>query len=89
MRCYKPEDRNARKPTWSPRSPFGRWRSFNYEELNSRDKCNLDLFWLDENEDDVSFDTTSPNELAAEIMEDLQAALYQLSEITADLGDFE
>lgn len=84
--CYKAEDRNKRKATWSNKNPNGRWRAFSYDELNSRDKSNLDLFWLDdESQQDLS--TDNPNEIAAEIMEDLQAAILQLSEITTDLSE--
>ena len=86
VECYKAEDRKTRKATWSNKNPNGRWRAFSYDELNLRDKSNLDLFWLDdENQQDLS--TDNPNEIAAEIMEDLQAAILQLSEITTDLSE--
>ena len=86
VECYKAEDRKTRKATWSNKNPNGRWRAFSYDELNLRDKSNLDLFWLDdENQQDLS--TDNPNEIAAEIMEDLQAAIHQLSEITTDLSE--
>ena len=52
----------------------------------ARDKVNLDIFWLrDESLEDTA-DLPDPDILAAEIVEDLQAALEQFREITEDLG---
>ena len=46
----------------------------------------LDIFWLrDESLEDTA-DLPAPDVLAAEIMEDLQAALAQFAEIAEDLG---
>lgn len=87
VECYKAEDRNKRKATWSNKNPNSRWRAFTYDELNSRDKSNLDLFWLDDENQDNLNSADNPNEIAAEIMEDLQAAILQLSEITTDLSE--
>ena len=44
--CFKPENRQQRRATWSEESPAGRWRDFDYQDLVARDKCSLDLFWL-------------------------------------------
>jgi type I restriction enzyme M protein len=50
-----------------------------------RDKTNLDISWLrDESLGDTD-DLTDPAVLAAEIVEDLQAALDQFAQIAADL----
>jgi type I restriction enzyme M protein len=83
--CYHPTNRHERRATWSPDNPSGRWRRHTYDELLARDKVNLDIFWL---RDDSLADTTNlpdPDILAAEIVEDLQAALEQLSQILEDL----
>ena len=87
IKCYCVENRNKRKATWSDKTPDGRWRSYDYEELNSRDKSNLDLLWLDDVNQESFNSMDNPNDIAAEIMEDLQAAILQLSEITTDLTD--
>lgn len=87
IECYKAEDRSKRKATWSSKTPDGRWRAYSYEELNSRDKSSLDIFWLDDENHENLNSTDNPNEIAAEIMEDLEAAIRQLSEITTDLND--
>ncbi len=62
-----------------------RFRRFNYEELLQRDKLNLDIFWLRDESMEDSANLPEPDELANEIIEDLQAALEQLEEIAADL----
>jgi type I restriction enzyme M protein len=83
--CFNPENRHQRTPTWSEDEPDGRWRAFNYEELVARDKVNLDIFWLrDESLEDTA-NLPDPDVLALEIVEDLQAALEQFSEIAGDL----
>ena len=46
VECYHPGDRHNRTPTWSEETPEGRWRPYTYEEIISRDKVSLDLFWL-------------------------------------------
>jgi type I restriction enzyme M protein len=54
--------------------------------LVKRDKANLDIFWLrDDSLGDFS-DLPDPAILAAEIVEDLQAALDQFAQIAADLA---
>jgi type I restriction enzyme M protein len=98
--CYVPEARHLRAPTWhgedSPHpSPLpegegtvyeGRWRAYDYEELVSRDKASLDIFWLKDESLEESENLPEPGVLAAEIVEDLQAALEQFREIAEDLG---
>jgi type I restriction enzyme M protein len=83
---YNPENREDRAPTWSEDNPDGRWRAYDYEELVARDKANLDIFWLrDESlDDDASLE--DPDVIAAEIIEDLQTALDEMSLIYADLA---
>jgi len=83
--CYHAQNRHERTATWSEAEPAGRWRPFSYEELLARDKVNLDIFWLrDESLADTA-DLPEPDVLAAEIVEDLQAALEQFREIAEDL----
>ena len=76
--CYNPTDRTKRVET-------ERFRRFSYEEIVARDKANLDIIWLrDETLDDGS-DLPSPAVLAAEIVDDLEAALAQFAELAATL----
>ena len=85
--CYKPENRYKRKATWSDANPIERWRAYSYDELIARDKVNLDIFWLrDESLEDTA-NLPNPDILAIEIIEDLQAALEQFSEIAEDVEE--
>jgi type I restriction enzyme M protein len=79
VRCYNPENCHQRSET-------ERFRSFSYEDLIKRDKANLDIFWLRDDSLGDSSDLPDPAVLAAEIVEDLQAALDQFAQIAADLG---
>jgi type I restriction enzyme M protein len=87
VECFKPDNRHKRNPTWSVENPQGRWRVYTYDELMARDKVNLDIFWLrDESLEDTA-NLPDPDVLAAEIVEDLQAALVQFGEIAEDLEE--
>jgi len=87
VKCYNPENRHNRKPTWSEKNPQGRWRAFDYEELINRDKASLDIFWLRDESLEDSDNLPDPDILAREIVEDLQAALVQFQAIAEDLGE--
>ena len=55
------------------------------DELLARDKASLDIFWLKDESLSDSDNLPAPDVIAAEIIEDLQAALDQLKELEADL----
>ncbi len=83
--------RNSPSPQSSPArgeegKNEGRWRSYNYDELVSRDKASLDIFWLKDESLEASDNLPDPYVIAQEIVEDLEAALEQFREITTDLG---
>jgi type I restriction enzyme M protein len=78
-------NRHERKATWSEKTPDGRWRSFSYEELLKRDKVNLDIFWLKDEALEESANLPSPEIIAQEISDDLEAALEQFATIADDL----
>jgi len=78
VECYRAGDRATRVET-------ERFRHFSYDELIARDKANLDIIWLrDESLDDASA-LPAPGVLAAEIVEELEAALAQFAELAASL----
>ena len=62
-----------------------RFKCFAYDDLIKRDKVNLDIFWLKDESLEDSANLPAPDIIAAEIMEDLEAALEQFSEIALDL----
>ncbi|CAN5817550.1 class I SAM-dependent DNA methyltransferase [soil metagenome] len=67
------------------RTETERFRAFDYDELVSRDKANLDIFWLRDESLEGSEDLQPPDVIAAEIAENLEAALEQFAEIHEDL----
>src|SRR5437867_965546 len=69
--CYNPKNRHERKES-------ERFKSFTYEELSKRDKLNLDIFWLKDESLEDSANLPDPDIIAAEIVEDLEAALSQI-----------
>ncbi|CDW93342.1 MULTISPECIES: hypothetical protein [unclassified Thiomonas] len=84
MQCYHPANRHDRNATWSADNPECRWRAYDYEERINRDKASPDIFWL---KDDSLSDTDNlpaPEVRAAEIVDDLEAALEQFRLIAAE-----
>lgn len=87
IECYRPENRHERKPTWdTEKNPEGRWRSYSYEELVARDKASLDVFWLKDKSLTDLENLPEPDELAEEIIENLEAGLNSFREVLAGLG---
>src|SRR5439155_23621900 len=76
--CYNPNNRHERKES-------ERFKSFTYEELTKRDKLNLDILWLKDESLEDSANLHDPDTIAAEIVEDLEAALQQFAAIAQDL----
>lgn len=78
LACYNAEDRSTREET-------ERFKAYDYDDLVSRDKANLDIFWLrDESLEDTA-NLPDPGVLASEIVENLGAALEQFSSIQEEL----
>ena len=86
IECYNPTNRHERKATWdASANPEGRWRSYPYEELIARDKTSLDILWLrDKSLTDLD-SLPEPDELAEQIIENLEAGLNSFREVLAGL----
>ena len=87
VQCYRPDDRYNRTTTWSEDNSEGRWRAYSYEEIASRDKASLDIFWLRDESLEDSANLPEPHVLAEEIADDLRAALEQIEDVLADLQE--
>ena len=74
------------KATWDEQdAPEDRWRSYSYEELTARDKTSLDVFWL-KDKSLVDLDNLpEPDELAEQIIENLEAGLDSCREVLTTL----
>ena len=83
--CYRPENRLSRTETWSPDNPDGRWRKFSVQEILERDKTSLDIFWIKDNALADLDNLPAPDELAADIIDNLQSALESFQELMAQL----
>jgi type I restriction enzyme M protein len=80
--AYNPDHRHARVESV-------RFHRFTYDDLMARDKASLDIFWLrDESLEDTA-NLPPPAVIAAEIAEDLEAALAEFAEIAASLSEQE
>ena len=77
--CYHAENRFDRQET-------ERFKSFTYDELMQRDKASLDIFWLKDESLEDSENLPDPDVLAAEIAENLEAALEQFRGIAESLA---
>ena len=90
INAYHPANRHDRTETWSAetadgKSPEGRWRKYSYEELTKRDKTSLDIFWL-KDKSLVDLDNLpDPEDLAADIIENMEAGLDSFRTIAAAL----
>jgi type I restriction enzyme M protein len=76
--CYHAENRHKRKET-------ERFHAFAYDDLIKRDKASLDIFWLKDDSLEDAANLPAPDVIAAEIVEDLQAALDEFALIAEDL----
>ena len=84
--CYSPENRHDREETWdAEKNPECRWRRYTYEELVARDKTSLDVFWLKDKSLTDLDNLPEPDELAEEIIENLEAGLNSFREVLAGL----
>ncbi len=66
-----------------PRGPLA---IVEYDELLKRDKVSLDVFWLKDEAQEDSASLPERDVIAAEIAEDLRAAVEQFEAIAADLA---
>jgi len=85
IELYNPENRHNRKETWSEDNPDGRWRKYSYEEITSRDKTSMDIFWLKDDSLTDLDNLPNPDILANEIVENIEAGLESFREIVTTL----
>lgn len=87
VQCYNPKNRHQRTATWDAgKNPEGRWRKFSYEELIARDKASLDVFWLKDKSLTDLDNLPEPDQLAEEIIENLEAGLNSFREVLAGVS---
>lgn len=85
IKCYNPENRYERSETWSEDNPEGRFRKFSIDEILHRDKLSLDIFWI-KDKSLADLDNLPPaDELADDIIENLQSVLDSFRELKSKL----
>ena len=84
--CYNPQNRHVRNELWDEQTnPEGRWRKFSYEQITARDKTSLDIFWLKDKSLADLDNLPEPDELALDIIENLEAGLASFREVAGSL----
>lgn len=76
--------------SYNPKNRFKRienerFKKFTYDEIISRDKTNLDIFWLKDESLGDTDNLPDPDILAAEIVENIEASLDSFKEIVEKL----
>ena len=86
VELYRTGELHSRQETWHPDSnPEGRWRRFSVDDLLSRDKASLDVFWIKDKSLTDLDNLPEPEELAEEIIEDIEAGLSSFKDVLAAL----
>jgi type I restriction enzyme M protein len=86
IKCYCSQNRNERVENWhEENAPDGRWRKFKYEEIITRDKTSLDIFWLKDNSLNDLDNLPEPDILAEEIIENIEAGLNNFKAVVEEL----
>lgn len=87
IECNNPTNRHKRKETFNEESkPDGPWRMFTYDEIINRDKTSLDISWIKDSSLIDLDNLPDPDDLADEIVENLEAGLENFRTIQATLG---
>jgi type I restriction enzyme M protein len=85
--CYNTENRHLRAENWHDQdNPEGRWRKFSYEQIFARDKTSLDIFWLKDKSLADLDNFPEPDDIAAEIIDNVEAGLACFREIAGTLS---
>ena len=85
--CYNPANRHKRKEIFNAETnPEGRWRKFTYEEIIARDKTSLDITWLKDKSLADLDNLPDPEDIAADIIENLESGLESFREIMVKLN---
>lgn len=87
IECYNPTNRYKREETFNTETnPDGQWRKFTYDEIINRDKTSLDITWIKDKSLADLDNLPNPDELAEEIVENLEAGLGNFKAIIGRLS---
>jgi type I restriction enzyme M protein len=80
--CYNADDRLKRTPT-------EQFKPFTYDELVAREKVSLDIIWLQDESLEDSENLPAPGVIAAEVVDELEAALTEFRAVAEMFGNGE
>ena len=87
IECYNTHNRHDRKETWNAdTNPEGRWRQYKNKDIEARDKTSLAIFWLKDKSLADLDNLPDPEDLAEEIIENIEAGLNSFREIASTLS---
>lgn len=78
IKCYHKEDLTKRKATWSVENPNGRWRQYDFSEIEARENMSLDISWMEE-------ERTTPDYSIAEMLQIMQEKSETITNTVAEL----
>lgn len=85
--CYNPLNRHQRREIWNEQSnPEGRWRQYSFDQIMAREKISLDIFWLKDKSLSDLDNLPEPDELALEIIDNLEVGLNSFRDVAAALS---
>ncbi len=76
------KNRHKRKESWSAANLNGRWCKFSYDEIITRDKTNLDIFWVKDKSLADLDNLPDLNILPLEIIDNLKSGLNSFRKIS-------
>lgn len=85
IKCYNPQNRHERTETYSESNPEGRWRKYSVDEILASDKTSMDIFWIKDKSLADLDNLPDPEDLAADIIENLQSAMDSFGELMESL----
>lgn len=81
IKCYNPDNKSQRQETWNENTQVGRWRRYTYNDIINRDKANMDIFWLKDNNLIDLDNLPEPDDLINDIIENIESALANFKTI--------
>lgn len=85
--CYNADNIHKRKETYHAETNLeGRWRRFTYEDIIARDKTSLDITWLKDKSLTDLDNLPDPDELASDIIENLESGIESFREIMLSIN---
>ena len=88
VKCYNPENINARTVTYDAESnPSGRWRKYPVEELIARDKTSLDITWIKQGGEEEEHTLAELMATIKEQSQSISSAVSELEKLLANIKE--